>query len=208
MPHLLRKTECRIAGLVLAGGQARRMGGSDKPLLTIGGRSMLASVITALGVQHIAISANGDPARFAAFGLPVLTDGAFHGHGPLAGLLAGLEWAASLGMTDLLTAPGDTPFLPAGLATGLQPAPCCVASGGMRHHLVALWPVSCATILRAMLSTPGSRRVADFAGRIGMRYAEYAGRSADPFANINTPEELEAARSRAGQIDTDQPGKN
>jgi molybdopterin-guanine dinucleotide biosynthesis protein A len=95
----------RAAALVLAGGEARRMGGGDKPLLTVGDQTMLASVIAALDLPHTAISANGDPARFAAFGLPVLSDGPFRGQGPLAGLLAGLEWAASLGMTALLTRP-------------------------------------------------------------------------------------------------------
>ena len=91
----MRETASRP--LVLAGGEARRMGGGDKPLLMVGGQPMLASVIAALGLQPIAISANGDPARFAAFGLPVLPDGAFQGQGPLAGLLAGLggrlRWA-------------------------------------------------------------------------------------------------------------------
>jgi molybdopterin-guanine dinucleotide biosynthesis protein A len=188
----------RIAALVLAGGKARRIGGGDKPLLTVGGRTMLASVIAALEVRPIAISANGDPARFAAFGLPVLSDGEFFGQGPLAGILAGLVWAASLGMSSLLTAPGDTPFLPRGLATWLAPAPSCVSSGGHRHHLIALWPVGCADWLRDWLSVPGLRRVAHFAERIGTRYAEYAVQTFDPFANVNTPDDLADARTKAG----------
>ena len=200
-------TNNRTAGLVLAGGQASRMGGGDKPLLTIAGRPMLASVIAALAVHPIAISANGDPTRFADYGLPVLDDGPFQGHGPLAGILAGLDWAASRGMTQLLTAPGDTPFLPSGLAAWLQPAPACVSSGGVRHHLVALWPVTSAATLRAMLSIPGSRRVADFAARVGMRYADYPGHPADPFTNINTQAELDAARSTADQRQSEHPTK-
>jgi molybdopterin-guanine dinucleotide biosynthesis protein A len=198
--------EERIAGLVLAGGAARRMGGGDKPLLTVGGQPMLASVIAALGVRPIAISANGDPARFAAFGLPVLPDGAFQGQGPLAGLLAGLRWAAALGMASLLTAPGDTPFLPSGLAARLRPAPCCAASDGRRHHLVALWPVSCANTLHSLLSTPGSRRVGDFCERIGMRNVEFAVRSGDPFANVNTADELDLARLIAREGGADRGG--
>jgi molybdopterin-guanine dinucleotide biosynthesis protein A len=190
-------TEHRTAALVLAGGEARRMGGGDKPLLTVGRRTMLASVIAALDVSHIAVSANGDPARFAAFGLPVLSDGPFHGQGPLAGVLAGLDWAASLGMTALLTAPGDTPFLPHGLADWLVPAPSCVSSGGNRHHLIALWPIGCTDMLRDLLSRPGSRRVADFSERIGMRYAEFGVRAGDPFANVNTRDELARARTKA-----------
>jgi molybdopterin-guanine dinucleotide biosynthesis protein A len=194
-------TDPGIAGLVLAGGAARRMGGGDKPLLEVAGQPMLVRVITALGVTPIAISANGDPARFAAFGLPVLPDGAFADQGPLAGLLAGLRWAASLGMTALLTAPGDTPFLPAGLAARLQPAPCCAASRGRRHYLVALWPVSCATTLYTALSAPGSRRVADFAERIGMRYVDFAVPDGDPFVNVNTPSELAEVRAAVGRGD-------
>jgi molybdopterin-guanine dinucleotide biosynthesis protein A len=191
------------AALVLAGGEARRMGGGDKPLLTVGDRTMLAAVIAALEVQPIAISANGDPARFAAFGLPVLSDGAFRGQGPLAGILAGLDWAASLGMTALLTAPGDTPFLPRGLAAWLAPAPCSVSNAGHRHHLIALWPVDCADALRTMLSVPGTRRVAHFAERIGMRYAEYGVRTGDPFVNVNTQDDLAQARNEANRAGID-----
>ena len=86
------------AALILAGGKASRMGGGDKPLLDVGGSSMLARVIAALrpDAAAVAISANGDPARFGAFALPVLPDGAFVDQGPLAGVLAGLDWAATL----------------------------------------------------------------------------------------------------------------
>jgi molybdopterin-guanine dinucleotide biosynthesis protein A len=171
------------------------MGGADKAMLTVGGRSMLAAVIAALDLPVMAISANGDPARFAGFGLPVLPDGVFADQGPLAGILAGLEWAAGLGMTALLTAPCDTPLLPPGLADRLWPPPCGVSSGGRLHHLVAAWPVGCAGELRALLSGPGSRSVGRFAERIGMRYAEFPAGSIDPFANINTPEDLERVRS-------------
>jgi molybdopterin-guanine dinucleotide biosynthesis protein A len=185
----------RVAGLVLAGGQARRMGGVDKALLTVGGRSMIASVIAALDLPVTAISANGDPGRFAEFGLPVLPDGVFVDQGPLAGLLAGLEWAAGLGMTALLTAPCDTPFIPHGLAERLWPAPSGVSSGVRRHHLVACWPVGCAGELRAVLSSPGSRSVGRFAESIGMRYEVFAGQDTDPFANVNTQEDLARVRT-------------
>jgi molybdopterin-guanine dinucleotide biosynthesis protein A len=197
----LGMADARIAGLVLAGGAARRMGGGDKPLLEVAGQSMLARVIAALGVTPVAIRANGDPARFAAFGLPVLPDGRFVGEGPLAGLLAGLRWADALGMRSLLTAPGDTPLLPAGLASRLQPAPCCAASKGRRHHLVALWPVSCATALHTTLSARGSRRVADFAERIGMTCVDFAVPDGDPFVNVNTPSELAEVRAAVGRGD-------
>ena len=182
--------------------------GPDKPLLTVGGRTMLAAVIAALDLAHIAISANGDPARFASFGLPVLPDGAFQGQGPLAGVLAGLEWAASLGMTALLTAPGDMPFLPKGLACALAPAPAGVSSHGQRHHLVALWPVASMSCLRRLLSAPGRRQVGYFAECIGMRYVDFAVPTGDPFANVNTRDELMRARASADEDQGRGLGKN
>ncbi|MGH7041060.1 MAG: NTP transferase domain-containing protein [Acetobacteraceae bacterium] len=121
------------AALVLAGGSGRRLGGVDKSLLDLGGRALLAWIIERLRTEPvgaIALSANGDPARFAAFGLPVLDDGPFAGAGPLAGLLAGLDWAASRGAATLLSVPGDTPFVPAGLVQALAPPPACAAGDG------------------------------------------------------------------------------
>ncbi|WP_428488462.1 molybdenum cofactor guanylyltransferase MobA [Rhodopila sp.] len=196
----------RIGAVILAGGQARRMGGGDKTLLTLGDQPMLAAVIKVLDVPAVAISANGDPARFARFGLPVLPDGMFAGEGPLAGVLAGLNWAASVGMTALLTVPGDTPFLPEGLAKRLVPAPRCAASGGRRHHLVSLWPVACRKHLSQILSVPGRRDVASFAALIGMRYIDFPVRSPDPFANVNTPDDLAQARSILGGLYNTPPG--
>ncbi len=174
------------------------MGGADKALLTVGGRSMIASVIAAIDLPVMAISANGDPGRFAGFGLPVLSDGPFFDQGPLAGLLAGLDWAGSLGMTALLTAPCDTPYLPVGLAGQLWPPPMAAASGGRRHHLIACWPVSCATALRALLSVPGPRHAGRFADSIGMQYLDFPD-PADEFVNVNTPEALVRARAAAAK---------
>lgn len=190
----------RPAAVILAGGAARRMGGGDKPLLPVGGASMLARVLAALQPEAfaIAISANGDPTRFAAFGLPVLPDGAFAGEGPLAGLLAALDWAAGLGAATLLSVPGDTPFVPPGLAAALAPAPSCAASAGQPHHLVALWPVACRTQLRQLLSTPGPRSVARFGAAIGMRRVDFPPGPWDRFLNVNTPEQLAEARALAG----------
>ena len=191
------------AALVLAGGQAIRMGGGDKPLLELAGQSLLARILARLdaepgiGPDRIAISANGDPARFGAFGRPVRADGAFLGQGPLAGVLAGLDWAAGQGADTLLTVPGDTPFLPAGLAAALAPAPSCAASAGRVHPLVALWPVAVRTALRAMLSSPGSRSVEKFCASINMRVVDFLLRPHDPFMNLNDPADLAAARSVA-----------
>jgi molybdenum cofactor guanylyltransferase len=188
-----------IAALILAGGTSLRMGGGDKPLLDLSGTRMIERIVAALDAPHIAISANGDPARFAALQLPVLPDGDFTGEGPLAGVLAGLEWASSLGMATLLTVPGDTPFIPSGLAAALAPAPACAASNGRPHHLVALWPVARRGELRRLLSVPGRRDVGDFAGRIGMRRVDFPVAKWDPFLNVNTPEDLAAARAIAEQ---------
>jgi molybdenum cofactor guanylyltransferase len=187
------------AALILAGGKASRMGGGDKPLLDVGGSSMLARVIAVLrpDAAAIAISANGDPARFAAFAVPVLPDAAFEGEGPLAGLLAGLDWAVTLHAAALLTVPGDTPFVPAGLATALAPPPACAATGDRGHHLVALWPVACRDDLRRLLSVPGRRNVEHFARLIGMRRVDFPLAKWDAFVNVNTPDDLALARSIA-----------
>ena len=132
------------------------------------------------------------------FGLPVIGDGSFAGQGPLAGVLAGLDWAASLGATALLTVPGDTPFVPSGLAAALSPAPACAATGRRAHHLVALWPVEQRERLRALLSAPGPRHVARFATMIGMRRVDFPVGRWDPFINVNTQTELAQARALAG----------
>jgi molybdopterin-guanine dinucleotide biosynthesis protein A len=194
-----------IGAVILAGGHARRMGGGDKTLLTVGGRTLLEAIIAALDIADVAISANGDPARFARFGLPVLADGAFVGQGPLAGLLAGLTWAADLGLTDVLTVPGDTPLLPPGLARRLAPAPACAASGGRTHHLVALWPVTCRGLLQAFLTNPGKRNVSIFAAGIGMRQVDFPVQGHDLFLNVNTPDDLARVRSTLNRTDNELP---
>ena len=164
-----------VAGLILAGGKARRLGGGDKPLLPLGGAPILERLLCVMRgeVRNCAISANGDPARFSAFGLPVLADGRFEGEGPLAGVLAGLDWASELGATTLLTVPGDTPFIPSGLAAVLAPAPACAASNGRVHYLVALWPVTERETLRELLSASHRRDVAYFARQVGTRHVEF-----------------------------------
>ncbi|WP_264812285.1 NTP transferase domain-containing protein, partial [Gluconacetobacter sacchari] len=118
------------AGVVLAGGAATRMGGGDKPLLTAGRMTLLARLLMRLAADGmtLAISARGDGGRFAAYGLPVLPD-PVEGAGPLAGVLAAMDWAAGLGRPWVLTVPGDTPFVPRGLAAALAPGPAVAASG-------------------------------------------------------------------------------
>jgi molybdopterin-guanine dinucleotide biosynthesis protein A len=195
------------AAVILAGGGGTRMGDGDKPLLEIGDTPMLARIIAVLrpDTPAIAISANGDPIRFAAYGLPVLPDGAFAGQGPLAGVLAGLDWAAGIGADSLLSIPGDTPFVPCGLAAALAPPPACAASHGRVHHLVALWPIGCRNALRAMLSSPGRRAVGRFADSIGMRHVAFPAGTWDPFLNVNTPDDLAVARRLAAGVEEGQP---
>lgn len=194
----------QVAALVLAGGEARRLGGIDKPLIALGGRPILSHILERLppGLLATALSANGDPARYAAFGMPVLADDV-PGIGPLAGLARGLDWARGLGAEALLTIAGDTPFIPPDLLRRLSPAPAVAVSGGRRHHLVALWPVAWAVPLRAHLQQLGvdsPRRafgVRAFADRLGIREVVVPDAPFDPFFNVNTPEDRDEAERLA-----------
>lgn len=186
-----------IAGIVLAGGQSRRMGGGDKGLLDLGGRPVIAHVIERLGCAR-AISANGDPARFARFGLPVLPDSVPDWPGPLAGVLAGMDWAAGQGIARILTAAADTPFFPRYLAARLAAAkaPVVMATGGGDHPAFAMWDVALRDDLRAALHS-GTRRMRDWMDARGALRVEIPGE--DPFFNINTPADLDAARRRLAE---------
>lgn len=188
-----------ILAVILAGGLARRMGGGDKPLALLAGRPLIAHVIERIGPQvaALAINANGDPARFAGFGLPVIADGVADHPGPLAGVLAGLEWARvhRPDVAAVLSVPGDAPFLPADLASRLAAAGplSLAASGGEIHPTAALWPVALAPALRAALVSEGLRKVRLFTGRHGARTVEWPVAPVDPFFNANTPDDIAAA---------------
>jgi molybdopterin-guanine dinucleotide biosynthesis protein A len=181
------------------------MGGGDKCLLSLGDTTVLDCLLARLAPQAgaLAISANGDPARFALSGLPVLPDLARHA-GPLAGVAAGLAWALSIGADALLTVPGDTPFVPADLAERLAPPPAWAVGGGALHPLVALWPSTAATGLAAWLEGGGSLRVRTFGAAFGMRPVEFDAQDL-AFFNINTPDDLAVAREMA-QSDPRRPG--
>ncbi|QND60433.1 molybdenum cofactor guanylyltransferase MobA [Mesorhizobium huakuii] len=197
-----------IAGIVLAGGQSRRMGGGDKSLLPLGSGSVLDQLLSRFGpqVEILALSANGDPDRFSRFGLPVLADTIEGFAGPLAGILTGLEWAAAgTPCKAVVTAAGDTPFLPLDLverlaaAAGEHPGSIAVAlSAGRRHPTFALWPIDCRDALRHFLVDEDNRRVSAFIERHGHVEVEFPvlqSTGLDPFFNINVPDDLaEAAR--------------
>ncbi len=188
--------------VILAGGAARRLGGIDKTLVEIGGVPILSLILERLRPQlgPIAIGANGDPARFASFGLPVLADRR-QGIGPLGGLLRALDWATEQGAHSVLTVPGDTPFIPRDLLQHLAPAPAVAASGGRTHHLVALWPVSWREALGGYLDglSPGAPHrafgVLAFAGPRGLREVGFASDPVDPFFNVNTAEDRTLAQA-------------
>lgn len=195
-------------GVILAGGLARRMGGGDKPLVEIARRPILQHVIDRLRPQcgRLAINANGDPARFARFGLPVVADGVEGFAGPLAGVLAGMDFGAGKGAAHVLTAPGDTPFLPADLVSRLQEARmrtgaeiAVAASDARTHHAVALWPVALREDLRRALLDEDERKVSAFIARFANVTVEWPVEPYDPFFNVNRPEDLARAEAIARQ---------
>ncbi|MGO4172149.1 molybdenum cofactor guanylyltransferase MobA [Bosea sp. TAF32] len=190
-------------GLVLAGGLARRMGGGDKPLELLAGRPILAHVIERLRGQcdGLVLNANGDPARFAAFGMPVVADTVPGFAGPLAGILAGLDWLAEHRpeMEWLLSVAADTPFIPNDLARRLHEARiaaqvplACAASAGQAHHAIGLWPVRLREDLRQALAA-GERKISRWTQGHGVAVAEWAAGPLDPFFNVNTPGDLREA---------------
>ncbi|SNS26917.1 molybdenum cofactor guanylyltransferase MobA [Tropicimonas sediminicola] len=193
-----------IAGVILAGGRATRMGGGDKGLRPLGDRRLIDHVIARLAPQvgAMALNANGDPARLAEFGLPILPDPIAGHPGPLAGVLAGLDWAAGAGIPAIVTAAADTPFFPEDLVARLSAAagPKGLALAGSRDSdgklwrqpTFGLWPVSLRHDLRAALED-GLRKVVLWTDRHEAGLAEFDATARDPFFNVNTPEDIRAA---------------
>ncbi len=186
-------------GVILAGGQATRMGGGDKGLLPLGDGTILDLVIARLNPQvaGLALNANGDPTRFERLGLPVLADGIAGFAGPLAGVLAGLDWAATQGATHIVTAAADTPFFPCDLVPRLQLAAgdiglALAATPGGRHPTFGLWPVALRDDLRVAL-TDGLRKVVLWTDRHHAATAEFPDDAA--FFNVNTPADLAQAKA-------------
>jgi molybdopterin-guanine dinucleotide biosynthesis protein A len=197
-------------GLILAGGLARRMGGGDKPRTTIGGVTILSRVLERMAAQcaRLVLNANGDPARFADTGLSVIADDVPDFAGPLAGVLAGLDWAAANApeFDYVATVPGDCPFLPRDLVARLHrtrseqgQALACARSGEWRHPVVALWPVGLRADLRHALTQEGLRKIEVWTARHGIAYASWPTEPVDPFFNVNTPEDVAAAERLAAK---------
>ncbi|MCR6631983.1 MAG: molybdenum cofactor guanylyltransferase MobA [Magnetospirillum sp.] len=188
-----------IAGMILAGGLARRMGGGDKALMEVKGKTLLDHTLARLArqVSPILLNANGDPARFARFGLEVRADVIDGYGGPLVGILTGLEWAAGLGADRLVTTAADTPLFPTDLAARLDAAVqakgadiAMAVSAGRSHPVFALWPVSLTAELRRAVAEQGERKVEAFADRYTVARVEWPAIPLDPFFNANTPDEL------------------
>jgi molybdopterin-guanine dinucleotide biosynthesis protein A len=193
-----------VAGVILAGGGARRLQGRDKGSMLLAGRSLAAHVAERLAgqVDVLMLNVNGDAAAYADLALPVEADRCGDGYGPLAGILTGLEWAAETqpGCAWLASAPVDTPFLPLDMVgrfldaieTGKADIAIAV-SGGRRHPVAGLWPVSMAAPLRRALELDGLRKTGDWAARWRVAEADFAYDPVDPFFNINRPEDLAEA---------------
>jgi molybdopterin-guanine dinucleotide biosynthesis protein A len=196
-------------GLVLAGGLARRMGGGDKAFIRIGEQTILDRVLDRLAptCAGIVLNANGNPSRFASYELPVVADSVPDFAGPLAGILAGLDWVAAhrSDVAWMVSAPGDCPFLPRDLVARLHAARreagaplACAKSGDWRHPVVGLWPVALRDDLRRALVEEDMRKIEVWTGRHGIALAEWPTEPVDPFFNVNTPDDAaEATRLAA-----------
>jgi len=199
-----------VAGVLLAGGLSRRMGGGDKCLRPLGGRPLLARIADRLAPQVAALvlNANGDPARFAGFGLPVAADVVAGFAGPLAGVLTGLEWARAHAPACawVATAATDAPFMPADLVDRLAAAVrddgadlACATSGGREHPVFGLWPVRLAGDLRRAVVDEDMRKVVAWTARYRLARVAFAVEPVDPFFNVNRPEDMAAAEALLAQ---------
>jgi len=195
-----------IVGVLLAGGQARRMGGGDKCLRLLGGRPILDQIIerTRPQVYQLVLNANGNHARFKEFKLPVIADSIKGFAGPLAGVLAGLDWAASCGhdYTWVATFATDAPFVPVDLVQRMRDGivaenadMACASSNGRRHPVFGLWPVILRDDLRQAMTQEKIRKVDMWTARHRLAIAEFPVDTIDPFFNANRPEDLERAEA-------------
>ena len=201
---MIDESRPQIPGVLLAGGLARRMGGGDKPMRQIAGRTILERVIARLAPQcdGLILNANGDPARFAAYGLPVIADDVAEFPGPLAGILAGLDWVAANrpGVSFMLSAAADCPFLPRDLVARLEQARraqdaqlAVAASDGQTHPVIGLWSVALRAELRHALVVEDIRKIDRWTARYPLATVTWPTSPLDPFFNANTAEDLSEA---------------
>src|SRR5690625_2846399 len=201
-----------VCGLLLAGGQARRMGGGDKCLRLLNGVPLLERIIERARpqVRRLVLNANGDPERFAGFGLPVEADRVTGFAGPLAGILTGMEWAREQApeCAWLVSFATDAPFFPTDLVARLlevqrreEAEIVCAASGGRDHPVFALWPVSLAPALRTAMIEEEIRKVDVFTARYRVARAEWSIEPFDPFFNANRPDDwVQAEKLVAAEV--------
>lgn len=194
-----------IPAVILAGGASRRMGGGVKPLLKLSGKPMIEHVVDRLQVQAGPLAVNANSGDFEWLGLPVVADSIPDKPGPLAGVLAAMDWARGEGADWVVTVAGDTPFFPMDLVQVLQAqigdAPIALAATQeeerlFSHPVFGLWSTSLADDLRAAVMD-GTRKVLNFTDPHGAVLVEFDAAS-DPFFNVNTPEELALAEQRLG----------
>lgn len=197
-----------LIGVLLAGGLARRMGGGDKPMRQIGGRTILERVITRLKPQcdELILNANGDPARFVSFGLPVIADNVENFPGPLAGILAALDWTAAHrpGISRVFSAAADCPFLPRDLVARLTEALvnenaqlAVAASDGQSHPVIGLWSVALRDELRHALVHEDIRKIDRWTARYKLATVTWPTEPLDPFFNANTMDDIAEAERLA-----------
>ncbi len=198
-------------GVLLAGGLARRMGGGDKPMRKIAGRTILDRVIARLEPQcdGLVLNANGDPARFASFGLPVIADTVEDFPGPLAGILAALDWTATNRpqVEFILSAAADCPFLPRDLMARLHRARieenaqlAVAASAGRSHPVIGLWNVALREELRHALVVDDLRKIDRWTARYRLATVTWPAEPLDPFFNANTMDDI-AEAERLAELD-------
>jgi molybdopterin-guanine dinucleotide biosynthesis protein A len=200
-----------IVGILLAGGKSRRMGGGDKCLLQLGGKTILQHAIDRATPQvgNLILNINGDPDRFSHYNLNIVSDDIGNFAGPLAGVLTGMHWVKENHPECkwIVTFPTDTPFFPMDLASQLYDAVsdnkaelACAASGGRHHPVFGIWPVNLFAALKVAMIDNGVRKIDDWTSGYNMKTVKFEFRKIDPFFNINRPEDLQYAETQFAGI--------
>lgn len=194
-----------IAGIVLAGGLSRRMGGINKATIELSGKTMLAHAVERLTHQVTPIAINSNALDIETHGLPLLPDSLKGFRGPLAGILTGLEWAKAAGHTHIISAATDTPFFPDDLLEQFLLANeaktdriILATSDSNRHPVFGLWPTSIEDDLKNWFATTDTNKVLAFVHRHDWAMADFpmmgkTDQQLDPFFNINTMDDLAIA---------------